>query len=120
MCVKQPEELNAEFERNLTEALRLVDPPEGFAERVMARALASEQPRARVLAMRPSVRAWMSGAIAAVLLAGVFVADEVHVRRQRERGELAQQQFEAGLRITDEALQHTREQLARAGVRFGE
>ena len=118
--MKQPEELNAEFERNLTEALRLVDPPEGFAERVMARALASEQPRARVLAMRPSVRAWMSGAIAAALLAGVFVADEVHVRRQRERGELAQQQFEAGLRITDEALQHTREQLARAGVRFGE
>ena len=118
--MKQPEELNAEFERNLTEALRLVDPPEGFAERIMARALASEQPRARILAMRPSVCAWMSGAIAAALLAGVFVADEVHVRRQRERGELAQQQFEAGLRITDEALQHTREQLARAGVRFGE
>ena len=118
--MKQPEESFTKFEQELAQAMRAVDPPEGFAERIMARALASEQPRARVLAMRPSVRAWVSGAIAAALLAGVFVADEVHVRRQRERGELAQQQFEAGLRITDEALQHTREQLARAGVRFGE
>ena len=118
--MKQPEESFTKFEQELTQAMRAVDPPEGFADRVMARAQSPAPAQAKVVRMQPRARPWIGGAIAAVLLAGVFVADEVHVRRQRERGELAQQQFEAGLRITDEALQHTREQLARAGVRFGE
>ena len=118
--MKQPEESFTKFEQELAQAMRAVDPPEGFADRVMARAQSPAPAQAKVVRMQPRARPWIGGAIAAVLLAGVFVADEVHVRRQRERGELAQQQFEAGLRITDEALQHTREQLARAGVRFGE
>jgi hypothetical protein len=120
MCVNQPEESLTKFEQELTQAMRAVDAPEGFAERVMARAQAKERLPARVYALRPAARVWMSGAIAAALLAGVFVADEVRVRHQRERAELAQRQFEAGIRITDETLEHTREQLAQAGVRFGE
>jgi hypothetical protein len=120
MSVNQHEEPFTQFEQELTQAMRAVDPPEGFAGRVLARAQASVRPRARVLTMPRRWQSWATGAIAAALLAGVFVGDQVHVRRQRERAELAQRQFEAGMRITDEALQHTREQLAQAGVRFGE
>jgi hypothetical protein len=65
-------------------------------------------------------RAWLGGAIAAALLAGVFVGDQVHERRERERADTAQRQFEAGMRITDAALEHTRDQLRRAGVLVGD
>jgi type VI protein secretion system component VasF len=120
MSVNQPEESFTKFEQELAQAMRGVDPPEGFAERVLARAQASEQPRARVLAMPRRLPLWTSGAIAAALLVGVFAGDQLHARHQREQAQLAQQQFEAGVRITDDALEHTREQLAQAGVRFGE
>jgi hypothetical protein len=123
--VNQPEEWDEletgesldEFEQHLQLALRRFDAPEGFADRVMARATANARSRAKVIAMRPRVRAWMSGAIAAALLGGVFVTQQVRVRHQREEAQLAQQQFEAGMRITDQALEHAREQLAQAGVR---
>jgi type VI protein secretion system component VasF len=120
MSVNQPEESFTKFEQDLAQAMRGIDPPEGFAERVLARAQASEQPRARVLAMPRRLPLWTSGAIAAALLVGVFAGDQLRARHQRERAQLAQQQFEAGVRITDETLEHTREQLAQAGVRFGE
>lgn len=118
--MNQPEETPTQFEQQLTHAMRAVDPPEGFAERVLARAQAAEQPRARVLAMPRRRPLWASGAIAAALLVGVFIGEQTHLRHQREQAELARQQFEAGMRITDEALDHTREQLAQAGVRFGD
>jgi hypothetical protein len=77
----------------------------------------------RVLVMRkPMVqgRAWIGGAIAAVLVLGVFGAEQVHVRREREKAEMATQQFEAAVLVTDQALQQTREQLARAGLKLGD
>ena len=116
--MNQHKEPLTQFERVLTQAMRGVDPPEGFAERTMARAQAqaSERPRAKILTMPRRMRSWATGAIAATLLAGVFVGDQVHVRRQRERAELAQQQFEQGIRITDETLDHVRMQLQQAGV----
>ena len=58
-------------------------------------------------------------AIAATLLAGVFVADQTHVRHQRQQAELAQQQFDAAMRITDQTLDHVRQQLQQAGVPVG-
>jgi hypothetical protein len=121
----QPEELNeqgesfAELEEYLTHALRRVNVPQGFADRVMARARPTPA-RAKVLMMPTRLRVWTSGAIAAALLTGVFVGDKVHMRRQRERAEEAQRQFEAGMRITDAALEHTRQQLRRAGVLVGD
>jgi hypothetical protein len=120
MCVKQPEELITEFEQHLTEALRPVDPPEGFAYRVMARAQSPAPAQAKVVRMQPRARPWIGGAIAAALLVGIFVSDQMHLRHDRERAELAQRQFEAGMRITDETLEHAREQLKQAGVRLGE
>lgn len=121
----QPEELNQpdesfkQLEQYLTEALRRVDAPEGFADRVMARARRAPA-RAKILTMPLRARAWLGGAIAAALLAGVFVGDQVHERRERERADTAQRQFEAGMRITDAALEHTRDQLRRAGVLVGD
>jgi hypothetical protein len=69
----------------------------------------------RVVAM-PRPRAWMGGAIAAVLAMGVFVG--AHVHEQHERRIEAQKQFETAERITDETLARTREQLARQGIEF--
>jgi hypothetical protein len=70
-------------------------------------------PRLRI----PQARAWMGGAIAAVLAIGVFAG--AHIRdqhQQHERQVMAQQQFETAERITDETLARTREQLERHGI----
>jgi hypothetical protein len=134
MSVNQPDEMDEyemspeeeRFERDLARAMRRVDVPQGFAERTLARAHSAKpadagtRSKAKVFVMRPSVRAWISGAVAAALLTGVFVADQVRVRRQQEEVRAARQQFEAGLQITDAALDHARQQLANAGVQFGQ
>ena len=117
--MNQPEEIFTQFEKELKEAMRAVDAPEGFAERVLARAEASVLPRARVLTMPHRLRSWTGGAIAAALLVGAFTGEEVHLRRQRERAELAQRQFETAMRITDRTLEHVRQQLQQAGVTVG-
>jgi type VI protein secretion system component VasF len=119
MPVNQPEEPLTKFEQELMQAMRAFDPPEGFAERVMERAQASEQPRAKIFAMPRRLPLWTSGAIAAALLLGVFFGVQTHLRQQREQAELAQQQFELAMRITDRTLEHTRQQLWSAGVLSG-
>lgn len=117
--MNQSEESANKFEEELAHALRRVDAPEGFAGRVLAAAETTPR-RAKVLAMPRPVRAWAGGAVAAALLAGVLVQREVRAHERREQAALAQQQFEAGLRITDLALDHTRQQLQRAGVELGD
>ena len=107
-----------EFEQRLTEAMRPVDAPAGFVERTMARAQSKPHVQARVVMMRRR-NAWAVGTIAAALLFGVVLGEHEHVRRQQERAAAAQQQFEAAMRITDRTLQHTREQLQRAGIELG-
>jgi hypothetical protein len=120
MSVKQPEELNTEFEQNLTEALRPVAAPDGFADRVMARVQLPAPVRAKVVTMPLRARPWISGAIAAVLLVGVYSGEQAYQHHQRVRAERAQQQFDAGMRITDETLEHVRMQLQQAGITAGE
>ena len=113
-----------EFEKALTRALRPVNPPERIAHFL---ALAAEVEAERTLPRRershrwawfvPQTQRWFGAAgfaLAALLLVGVFAGENVHQRHQREA--LATQQFEAASRITDRTLQHTREQLQRAGV----
>ncbi len=122
----QTEELNnpgesfEELERHLARAMRRVDAPEGFADRVMERAKAEGPAKAKVLMMPSRQRYWVGTAVAAALLAGVFVGDQQYDRRRQERAEVAQKQFEAGMQITDRALEHTRQQLERAGVQVGD
>lgn len=117
--MNQHDESLAQFEQDLRQAMRGLDPPEGFAERVLARAEASEATRARVLTMPRRRPLWAGGAVAAAMLVGAFVGQQTHLRHERERAELAQRQFEAGMRITDETLDHVREQLQQAGVSVG-
>ena len=118
--MKQPEESFTKFEQELAQALRAVDPPEGFAERVMARAQSPAPAQAKVVRMQSRARPWIGGAIAAALLVSVFTGEQAHQRRQREKAIRAEQQFDEGMRITDATLEHVRLQLQQAGIAAGE
>jgi len=116
-----------EFEEQLVRQLRRVDAPEGFAlrvlERVSADAVRKTPLRARVLTMPAwsfKPRVWVGGAIAATLVLGCFAAKQVRVRQQQEKAELAQQQFDTAMRVTDHALDQTRAHLERAGFKLGD
>jgi hypothetical protein len=69
--------------------------------------------------MPARLRVWSGGAIAAALVAGVFAGQQVHERRERQKAELAEQQFETAMRITDQTLDQVRLQLQQAGVPVG-
>jgi len=121
----QPEESFAELERHWIQALRPVSPPDGFAERILARVQPATPAQANVIGMtarpRHSItwKTWTSGAIAAALLAGLFIAGQIHARQQREEAKRAEQQFDVALRITSETLAQTRQQLQQAGIELG-
>ena len=68
----------------------------------------------RVIAM-PKPKVWWGGAVAAMLVIGMFAGERVHEERKREAAEA---QFDAAMRVTDHALEQTREQLERAGLRL--
>jgi hypothetical protein len=122
-----------EFEQALSRAMQRVELPAETSAKLLALAEEAEQKRVhagdglrlirfsnggRVLAMPrlPQTRAWMGGAIAAVLAMGVFVG--THVHEQHERRVVAQQQFETAQRITDETLARTRAELEQRGIKL--
>jgi hypothetical protein len=123
-----------EFEQALGRAMQRVEVRAETAAKFLALAEEAEKSRVkaggglrlvrlsnggRALAMPriPQARAWMGGAIAAVLAMGVFAGAHVHEQHaEHERQMMAQQQFETAERITDETLAHTREQLERQGI----
>jgi hypothetical protein len=113
----------AEFELALARAMARVEAPEGFAKRVMERAGGAAE---TLVVMRPRrglvrMQAWMGGAIAAVLALGMFGAEQLHLRRERaEEAAKADQQFAVAMQVTDHALEQTREQLQRAGLKLGD
>lgn len=136
--MNQPEELNphpelpepiesfAELERHLTQVLCRVAPPEGFVDRVVKQAAQPQSPaRTNVVQMTGRQRLWTgwkrwtSGAIAAALLAGLFIAEHTRESHQRKEAERAERQFEVALHITGETLEQTRQQLQEAGVDLG-
>ena len=90
--------MSKDFEQQLREALRPVDPEEGFEQRVMAR-IAQERSRKRAKVTR-----WVSVALAAsVLFAAILGAHEWQLRREQEGREARKQLIEA-LRLTGEKL----------------
>jgi len=118
-----------EFERALTQAMRQVDPPETLVKFLMKAAeveAESRSPRRErkhkwawfVPQARRQSFGWMSGALAAVMVVGVFGVEQVHVRHEREQAAVATQQFETAMRVTDHALDQTRAQLQRAGIKL--
>ena len=118
------------LETALRQALRHEDAPAGFADRVLGRASgamlqgsaaapppAALTPGSKVLAW-PQRRLWLTGVIAAALVAGVFEGEVAyrHMRAQQQRVVEATRQFQTTERITVHALAQAREQLQRAGV----
>jgi len=109
-----------EFEEKLGRALERVDAPAGFADRVMER-VEAEPAAAKVLPMSTRMRGRMRMyAAAAMVLMSVAVGQRAYEERQERKREQAEQQFEKAMMVTDRALEHTREQLARAGLNMGE
>jgi len=122
-----------DFEKQMAKTLRQVDAPEGFAERVMRRAEAENfATSTHVSEARHGAPGWFEflrswhwmaspwagGAVAALLVAGVFLTGE-HVHREHEQQikvQQATQQFETATQITDRALERAREKMRRAGV----
>lgn len=118
------------FEQELARALQRVDAPEGFAVRLMERAAKGDtahvvevpgrspgpSPKSTRLFVMPRRQwlGWASGAIAATLVAGVFVGQHAH--EQHERRLLAEREFETATRIHDQALERVREELQRRGI----
>jgi cell division protein FtsB len=90
--------MSTDFERQLREALRPVDPADGFDERVMAR-IAGERQRVRARTTR-----WVSLALAAsVAFAAILGTHQWQVHRERQGLEAREQLLEA-LRVTGEKL----------------
>jgi hypothetical protein len=110
-----------DFQKKLSSAMRRVDAPDELMRFLMAATevhAERHQPRSerksRWAWFMPNANAWFGTAVAAMLLLVAFTGVQAHQRH--ERRERAEQQFETATRITDQALEHTREQLQRAGV----
>jgi flagellar basal body rod protein FlgB len=109
-----------EFEEQLRRSLRRVEAPKGFAARILERAGVSEKP----LLLKPRFRrgprwGWI-GALATILVLVALVGNQVRVRRERAGVAQIQAQFDTAMRVTSHALEETRVELERAGVRFDE
>jgi hypothetical protein len=90
------------FERDLRESLRRSQPPEGFAEKVIARAHRAERPGG-------SWR-WLAAAALVILMAGgTFIIREQERQIEYERN---RDQLMAGLRITSSKLRRVDERLS--------
>ncbi|HTS34180.1 MAG TPA: anti-sigma factor [Candidatus Solibacter sp.] len=102
-------------ENELKHALRRREPPEGFAERVLARVeqegtRKTQKARESLLDFftRPILRWATVGAMCAVLVAGGFYyrhGQELRAQRERAQGEAAKQQLMLALRIAGSKLQ---------------
>ena len=120
--MRKIDEVQDEFEQELTQRMRRVDPPEGFMERLLERAESEAPSRGKILTMprRTVFRAWIGGAIAATLVAGLFVSQHVREHERERKAAEAQQQYETAMQVTDHALDHTRTSLQKAGLILNE
>lgn len=111
-------ERDFDLEEMLTQELRRVEAPEGFADRVIDRIVdrAQEKPRGHLIAM-PRRRA--SLAVAASLLLGVVLGGwqwrQQQLRREQQEAELARRQFVVAMQVTGRTLVAVQERIGRAG-----
>lgn len=85
------------FEKQLRQALEPVDPPPGFADRVMSHI---EQEPVR---LRRRIFRWLPVALAASLILAVVVVHDWQIRRETQGLEARRQLIEA-LRVTGQKL----------------
>jgi type VI protein secretion system component VasF len=109
----------AEVEAYLVRALRPIDPVDDLADRILALAQQPQPAPAKVIPINRRMPVWASGAIAAALLVGIFVTEQTHVQHEKQKVEQAQRQFETALKITNETLEQTRQELKQAGIEIG-
>lgn len=108
----------SEFEQELKKALQPVDPPEGFAERVMARIAAGEEAHAPRGAWSWWTDVFQSRglrwALTAALCLSIVAGGAIyrHEQERRAAGQQAKEQLMLALRLTASKLQ-----LAQAEVR---
>ena len=107
--------MNEDFENQLRRALRPVDPPEGFAERVM-RALPEWRTSAKVVTLQVARPARHPGlwrristpaALAASLVVAVLAGRQVGIERERDEqraGLEASRELMQALRVTSQKL----------------
>ena len=107
--------MTEDLENQLRSRLRPVQPPEGFAERVMRALPAKPAPSAVAILPRkaapPQQRSWMPAALAASLLVAVFLGQRVSVNRTLEVQRLEEQQGFAASRELMQALRVTSQKL---------
>ncbi|MBX9599498.1 MAG: hypothetical protein K2X35_00785 [Bryobacteraceae bacterium] len=95
-----------DFEKELSNALRRVEPPEGFAERVAARAA-----RDKVTVMKPRPHWTRWAAAACLVIIGAAGGERYYQKRQAERAENARDQLLIALRLTGAQLDAVRQQV---------
>ena len=93
------------LERQLRQALKPGDPPEGLAAGVMAR-IAAEPAAMRPARRAPAVAGWVGFGLAASVVLAVLLAHQWQARRI-EQGRVARRQLLEALRVTDEKLDLT-------------
>jgi negative regulator of sigma E activity len=91
--------MSKDFEQQLRDALRPVDPEEGFEQRVMAR-ISSEPARTRAKATRWAVPLAIAASMALVAILGTYQWQE----RREQQGLEARRQLLEALRLTGEKL----------------
>ena len=91
--------MSNDFERQLREALRPVDPEEGFEQRVMAR-VAGEPRRSRARVTRWTASLALAASVAFAAILGVHQWQE----RREQQGLEARRQLLEALRVTGEKL----------------
>jgi negative regulator of sigma E activity len=91
--------MSKDFEQQLRDALRPVDPEKGFEQRVMAR-VASEPPRSRAKVTRWTASLALAASVA---FAAIFGAQQWREHRE-EQGLEARKQLLEALRLTGEKL----------------
>jgi len=129
--MRQNEEVIDPLEAQLRKALERVDAPPTLIQFLETAIEAQEhQKRTGKLWFRPKrggllltmpqswrwmMSPWAGGAVAALLVAGVFLTG-AHVHQEHVKQAQATQQFEQATQITDRALERAREKMKRAGV----
>ena len=100
-----------DVEDKLRRAMRPIDPPAGFAERVL-RALPERRAPAPVIALptarEPRISTWRRftapAALAASLLVGVLIGQHFAVESERRAGLAASRELMQALRVTSQKL----------------
>jgi len=115
---ERDDELDRELDQELQAALRPLQPPSGFADRVLARVQEAQVPRSPAFRERGGFAGRMRWAAAAVLLLAIGLGAVWALQRQRRiAGERMRDQVLLALRITGATIHAMQNQVAQNSQR---